>query len=69
MVDLLKTLGKQDQETLKISEEETRKDLRVRCKEMVKTNENNFVKLNISEKDMATEFIDKVLDEEIIYLQ
>lgn len=67
MVDLLKTIGKRDQETLKISEEETREDLRVRCKEIVKTNERYFEKIDISEKDMADEFTDrdKVLDERI----
>lgn len=67
VVDLLKTIGKRDQETLKISEEETREDLRVGCKEIIKTSERYFKKIDISEKDMADEFTDrdKVLDEGI----
>lgn len=51
-VEELKTVGKQDQETLKSNKEETRKDLRVRCKESIKTNEKYFEKIDILEKDM-----------------
>lgn len=60
----LKTIGKQDQETLKINEVETRKDLRVRCQESVKTNEKYFKIMGLLEKDRervdtAGEFSDK----------
>lgn len=71
-VEELKTIGKQDQETLKINKEETKKDLRVRCKESIKTNEKYLEKIDIVEKymeriDMVDEFRDrdKWLDEGI----
>lgn len=68
----LNTIGKQDQETLKTNEEETRKDLRVRYKENIKTDEKYFKIIGLLEKDMerlamADEFSDrdKGLDEGI----
>lgn len=48
----LKAIGKQDQETLKTNEEETRKGLRVRCKENLKTDEKYFKIRGLFEKDM-----------------
>lgn len=64
IVGLLKTVGKQDQETLKVSEEETRKDLSAECKERIKTNEKYLEQTDIIEKDMksvdqADEFSDR----------
>ena len=70
VVDLFKTLGKQDQETLKISEQETRKYLSAGCEESIKTDEKYLEKTDILEKDMknvdpADEFSDRAqgLDE------
>ena len=70
VVDLFKTLGKQDQETLKINEEETRKYLSAECEESIKTDEKYLEKTDILEKDMknvdqADEFSDRAqgLDE------
>lgn len=70
VVDLFKTLGKQDQETLKINEAETRKYLSAGCEESIKTDEKCLEKTDILEKDMknvgqADEFSDRAqgLDE------
>ncbi|XP_067601980.1 uncharacterized protein [Pseudorca crassidens] len=54
VVDLFKTVGKQDQETLKSNEEETKKDLRAGYKESVKTNEKYLEKIDIFEKDVES---------------
>ena len=70
VVDLFKTLGKQDEETLKINEEETRKYLSNGCEESIKADEKCLEKTDILEKDMknvdeADEFSDRAqgLDE------
>lgn len=54
VVDLFKTVGKQDQETLKSNEEGTRKDLSAGYKESVKTNEKYLEKTDILEKDVES---------------
>lgn len=64
LVDLLKTIGKQDQVTLAISKEEMRKDVRVSCKEREKTNQKYFDRTDVLEEDlervdMAAEFSDR----------
>uniref|UniRef100_A0A9L0RLA3 Amphiphysin n=1 Tax=Equus caballus TaxID=9796 RepID=A0A9L0RLA3_HORSE len=62
VVHLLKMAGKSNQETSEINEEESRKDLRARCKE--NSNGKYFEKADILEKvmegvDMAEEFSDR----------
>ncbi|XP_032100350.1 amphiphysin isoform X1 [Sapajus apella] len=52
VVELLNTIGKEDNRTLKINEVETRKDLRAGYKESTKTNENYFEKTDLLETDM-----------------
>ncbi|KAJ8778673.1 hypothetical protein J1605_013350 [Eschrichtius robustus] len=54
VVDLFKTAGEQDQETLKSDKEETRKDPSAGYKESVKTNEKCLEKTDILEKDMES---------------
>lgn len=51
VVDLLKTIGKQGQETLNINKEETRDDLRARSKRSVKTNGKYLDETGVLEKD------------------
>ncbi|XP_077895970.1 amphiphysin isoform X1 [Ictidomys tridecemlineatus] len=51
-VDYPQTIAEQEQEAFKISEMETMKDLRVSCKESVKTYENYFEKTDLVENDM-----------------
>ncbi|XP_074235904.1 uncharacterized protein LOC141580131 [Saimiri boliviensis] len=52
VVELLNTIGKEDNRTLKINEVETRKDLRAGYKESTKNNENYFEKTDLLERDM-----------------
>lgn len=63
VVDLCKTTGKQDQETLKISEEGTRKDLSAGCEESLKTSEECLEETDILEKEMeSVDMIDEFSD-------
>lgn len=64
LVDLLKTLGKQNREAIAVSKEEMKKDLRIGCKETEKANEKYFDKTDVLEEDLeridtAAEFRDR----------